>query len=100
MTYSFKKKQSRSFARLLCVVLTMLLMTTAFAGCSKKNSDPTDSTPLPTPGLLESDPTTPSESEPTVPSETEPEKKNVAIVKQQVSIRSWPSNEGNILGQL
>ena len=101
MNYPFKKEHFHTLSRLLSISLVVLMTAAVFTGCQKKEPDPTDNTPVTPPGLVESTPTESagSETEPTEEA-TKPEKTNVAIVKQQVNVRSWPSNEGNILGQL
>lgn len=102
MNYSFKKNPSRNFSKILCMLLAVLMLTVIFAGCQKKESPVENETdPVSPPNLIENNETEPNDpEESTEPVETEPEKGNVAIVKEQVNVRSSPSSESNIIGQL
>ena len=102
MIYSFMKKRSHTLARLLCVTIVAAMLCATFAGCSFLDSNNNTEPSSDAPGLLQTPTTTaPSESTSTTTAPTtEPEKQNVAVVKQQTNLRSWPSSEANILGQV
>lgn len=103
MNCPFNKNHSRKLPRLLSIVLAVLLLVSVFSGCQKSESPVKDTDPAAPPSLLEipeSESSAPDASE--APSETTaaPEKKNAAIVKEQANVRSSPSMESNIIGQL
>ena len=96
----------RAFTKILALTMVVALLAGSFAGCMPKEPAETeDQTP---PGLLTDDSTTPSETqtEPvdeTQPEETEPVegKVNVATVTaDQINIRTAPSSESTVIGQL
>lgn len=101
MNYSFKKKQSRKFTKLLSLVLAIMMIAMCFSGCQKKNTPADeDTTPVAGPNLIESNTSTVPNETTESTTATQPEKKNVAIVKEQVNVRSSPSVESNVIGQL
>lgn len=97
MISSFKKNHSQNYSRLLSMVAVVLLIATMLSACQKKETPTVDLGATP-PNLLETTP--PTEAAPTTPAPTEAEKTNVAIVKEQVNVRSSPSAESNIINQL
>lgn len=97
MIGSFKKNHSQKYSRLLSLVAVVLLLATMLSACQKKETPTVDLDATP-PNLLETTPST--EPAPTTPAPTEPEKTNIAIVKEQVNVRSSPSAESNIINQL
>lgn len=100
MNYPFVQKHSQNIRRFMSLAIVLVLMTALFAGCAKKDDDPTGTDAQNMPNIV--DDTTPSsqETEPESVPETEPEKENVAIVKEQLNIRSSPSNGSVVTGQL
>lgn len=102
MNCPFKKNHSRKLTRVLSVMLAVLMLAVCFTGCQKKTNDPAESTASgATPNLIESSAAPGSSETPTeTTAATEPEKKNVAIVKEKISVRSSPSVESNVIGQL
>ena len=101
MNYPFEKKTSHTLTRVISVAAAVVLFATMFTGCFKKEENqPTESNPLPTPNLVESTSPTTTEAPTTEAPTTEASKTNVAIVKEQVTVRSLPSMEGNPISQL
>ncbi len=90
----------KSLVRLLCLVLVMALLTTAFAGCSKQKDETTD--PPTSDSLLDlEDETTdpPTESQETEPEEvTDPT--DGTIDPELLKIRSAPSMDSTVIGHL
>ena len=93
MNYFLKKN-----SRLLTLLLTAGLTMTLFSGCQR--TQPEDTVPstdgLPS-GLVEVKPT---ETETLPPETTEPVNENMAIVKDQLNVRSSPSTGAKIIGYL
>ena len=104
MNYPFERKTSHTLTRMICIAAAAVLMAAMFSGCFKKEaSEPSSDPTLPTPNLV--DPTPSSSEAPTettqAPAPTEAPKTNVAIVKEQVAVRSLPSTtNGQIISQL
>ena len=96
----------RAFTKILALTMVVALLAGSFAGCMPKEPVETeDQTP---PGLLTDDSTTPSETttEPvdeTQPEETEPDETRVniaTVTADQINIRTAPSSESTVIGQL
>jgi len=88
------------FRRILSMILVLVMMTTLFAGC-KKNDEPEDTSE---PGLnLDLTPETPpteTQTEPTETTEAPVINENTATVTSQLNIRSSPSTEATVVGNL
>lgn len=97
MNCPFKKNHSRNLSKILSIAMAALMLSVVFTGCQKKEAPEPSAEPLTPPNLVET--TVPTEPAPTE-APTEPEKKNVAVVKEQVNVRSSPSVESNVIGQL
>ena len=95
MNFSYMKKVSK----LLSLILVLVLMSTLFAGCWKKDTTPEDTSG---PGLnLNLSDTTPSSDTQTQPTETEPvTNENMATVLSQINVRTSPSMDASISGTL
>lgn len=101
MNYPFRKKTP--VGRSLCLMLVLLLTIGSLSGCSllssvnptEPSTDPTESTPS-----ISIEPSTEPSTVPTVPPTTVAPKENVAIVKEQLSLRSNPSSGSKVKGQL
>lgn len=78
--------------KLLIVGSTAVLCAACFTGCSNKN---TPASTEPSINIIES--TTPTV---TTPPTTEAKRENVAVVKEQLNVRTSPSVESNIINQL
>lgn len=103
MNYPCGKKHT--ICRLLSLTVALALICGLFAGCSLLGGNNETTEPDPGPNLLDNQttPTTPAPS--TDPSGDMPtsggeEKTNIAIVKEQVSVRSSPSSTSNVLSTL
>lgn len=106
MNYPFSKKSSLS--RFVSLTLVMLLMLTMLGGCSllptktpatEPSTEPSESAPQL--NLVEETETTaPPTTETTAPPTTEAKKENVAVVKEQLNIRSSPSTGSRVITQL
>lgn len=106
MNYPFSKKSSLS--RFVSLTLVMLLMLTMLGGCSllpskttnEPPTDPSEDTSANQPNIIDDTETTPTTTEATVPPTTEAPKENVAIVREQTSIRSSPSSGSRVVTQV
>lgn len=106
MNYPFSKKTSLS--RFLSLTLVMLLMLTMLGGCSllpskttsEPPTDPSDDISANQPNIIDEPESTPTTTEATVPPTTEAQKENVAIVREQTSIRSSPSSGSRVVTQV
>ena len=93
MNYFLKKN-----SRLLTLLLTAGLTMTLFSGCQRTQPEDTvPSTDGRPSGLVEVKPT---ETETLPPETTEPVNENMAIVKDQLNVRSSPSTGAKIIGYL
>lgn len=97
MNYPFVRKHSQNLTKVLSIAMTVIMLAAMFSGCQKKALPEESTEPSASLNLIES--TEPLETE-TTEAPTEPAKKNAAIVKEQVNVRSSPSMESNIIGQL
>ena len=89
---------NRKFSRLLSLVLVLVMMTTLFAGCKKKNSTEDTTEPNFSLNLNISEPT---ETEEPVETTEAPEiNENTATVTSQLNIRSSPSTDATVTGTL
>lgn len=79
--------------KLLIVGSTVVLCAACFAGCADKN---TPSATEPSINIIES--STPTVT--TAPATTEAKRENIAVVKEQLNVRTSPSVESNIINQL
>ena len=91
--------QKSNFSRLLSLVLVLVMTMTLFAGCKK--GDPTEDTTEPKLNLNLSETSAPTETE-TEPTETTGPvvNENTATVTSQMNIRSSPSTEATVVGNL
>ena len=88
------------FRRILSLILVLVMMSTLFAGC-KKNENPED-TSEPGLNLDLTQNNTPTETQTEPPATTEAPKinENTATVTSQLNIRSSPSTEATVVGNL
>ena len=94
---SFKKSHSR----ILTIVLVMLLLVSMLAGCEKEDTTPEDNSSTPSPNLnLVDDNTDPTDNSTDPTDVTDPPADNIAIVKEQLTVRSSPSVDSNPIGTL
>lgn len=91
--------QKSNFSRLLSLILVLVMTVTLFAGCKK--GDPTEDTTEPKLNLNLSETSAPTETE-TEPTETTGPvvNENTATVTSQMNIRSSPSTEATVVGNL
>ena len=84
--------------KILSLILVLTMMVTLFAGCKKTDENSESTEPNAGPSLIEP---APSESEPE-PTETQPAEinENMATVLSQINIRSAPTTESIIVGNL
>ena len=83
--------------KLMSLILVLVLMVSLFAGCKKDDTTADKTEPNVGPNLVS---TTPSESQ-TQPAETQPViNENMATVVSQMNIRSSPSTESTVVGNL
>ena len=101
MNYPFKKKKSLS--RLLSLTLVLLMTMAMLSGCSllpgSSNTEPSTEATEPSsdiPNIVETDPPTEPSTVPTTAA-TEPKKDNIAVVKEQINIRSAPSTGSRVV---
>lgn len=95
MNFSPKNK----FSRLLSLVLVLVMMATLFAGCKKDG--PTEDTTEPKLNLNLDESSVPTETEPEPTETTGPVvNENTATVTSQMNIRSSPSTEATVVGNL
>ena len=94
MNFSISSKLSK----ILSLILMMTMLVTLFAGCKKDDTTPETNEPNAGPSLI--DPV-PSE-EGTEPTETQPVEinENMATVLSQINIRSAPTTESVVIGNL
>ena len=94
MIYPFKKSHSR----LVCLILVLTLLAGLMAGCQKDktNDTPTDTQGTTPPGFVEVKDTEPPETT----EATEPKNQNIAVAKEQLTIRSTPSTTSTPIGYL
>lgn len=104
MKRTFTKNRSTRISRLLILTMVLALLVGCFAGCRKQEEEPNNDPQTP-PNLVETDPPAPSESDPT--EGTEPGGSSVqlqdnmaTILEDQVNVRSAPSAESTVIGQL
>ena len=94
---SFKKSPSR----FLTIVLILLLLVSMLAGCKKDDTNPEDNSSTPSPNLnLVDDNTDPTDNSTDPTDVTDPPADNIAIVKEQLTVRSSPSVDSNPIGTL
>lgn len=93
---------SMKLRKLMSLLLAVLMVVSLFAGCKKEDpADPTDEPNTPAPSLNLEDPNDPTES--TAPIETAPPveyNENMATVLSQLSVRSIPSKESEVVATL
>ena len=103
MNYPFTKKKSPS--RFLSLALVLALVVAMLSGCSllpssgNNTSEPSEEATENIPNIVTTEPATVATEAPTEAPTTAP-KENVAIVKEQLSIRQNPSTGSRVLGQL
>jgi len=103
MNYPWEKKHT--IRRFLCLSVALALICGMFAGCSLLGGSNETTEPDPGPNLADP-PTTPvAPSTSTEPSGDAPtsggeDKTNIAVVKEQVNVRSSPSSSSNVLSTL
>lgn len=102
MNYPFTKKKSLS--RILSLTLVLLMTVAMLSGCSllpgSGNTEPSTEDTEPSsdiPNIVDTEPPTETTSAPTTEATTEPKKDNVAVVKEQTSIRSAPSTGSRVI---
>lgn len=102
MNYPFNQTSSLKIRRVLSLALVAAMTSAALTGCfsSTKGTEPIEDTSSNIPNLLESTEPEEQETEPTVEETTEPEPENVAVVKEQLSVRSSPSTGSNVTSTL
>lgn len=95
MNFSYMKKASK----MLSLILVLILMSTLFAGCWKKDTTPEDTSG---PGLnLNLSDTNPSSETETQPAQTQPvSNENMATVISQLNVRTSPSMDASVCGTL
>lgn len=108
MNYPFSKKTS--LHRMVSLTLVLLLTLSMLSGCSLLPARQTtaatepsteDTQPSSTSGLIDEPVTTEAPTtEATVPPTTEVKKENVAVVKEQLSLRASPSTGSRVITQL
>ena len=107
MNYPFSKKSFIS--RLVSLTLVMLLMLTMLGGCSllpskttnEPSTEPSEDVSANQPNIVDEPETTEAPTtEATVPPTTEAKKENVAVVREQTSIRSSPSSGSRVNAQV
>lgn len=100
MKRSFAKKTSLS--RFVSLTLVMLLMLTVLSGCSliPSRQTETEQSTVPTVENTEPETTTAPTTEATVPPTTAPKKDNIAVVKEQLNVRSSPSTGSRVITTL
>ena len=107
MNYPFSKKSFIS--RLVSLTLVMLLMLTMLGGCSllpskttnEPSTEPSEDVSANQPNIVDEPETTEAPTtEVTVPPTTEAKKENVAVVREQTSIRSSPSSGSRVNAQV
>lgn len=103
MNYPFKKRTSLS--RFVSLSLVTLLMLTMLGGCSLLPAKQTTEPPTEAPSTEESTvpPTTETTAPPTTEATeppTEAKKENMAVVKEQLNLRTSPSTGSRIITQL
>lgn len=96
MNYFLTKRHSR----LVALLLTICMVATLFAGCSKVKPEDTEPSTEPDalPGGLVA--VKPTETETLPPETTEPVNENMATVTTQTNVRSSPSTGAKIIGYL
>ena len=88
------------FRRILSLILVLVMMTTLFAGC-KKNEQPEDtSEPGLSLDLTQNNAPTETQTEPPETTEAPVINENTATVTSQLNIRSSPSTEATVVGNL
>ena len=104
MKRTFTKNPTSRISRLLILTMVLVLLVSSFAGCKIQDKNP-GTEPQTPPNLVETDPPAPSESE--APDGTEPGGSSVqvqdnmaTIMEDQVNVRSAPSAESTVIGQL
>lgn len=104
MNYPFTHSLFRRFRQVMSLTLVLVMTVSMLAGCSlfSKKTTPTEPEEENNmPNLIESaESTEPEETEPPTETPTEPPKENVAIVKEQLNVRSSPSTGSNVTTQL
>lgn len=94
MNYPFNKPTMLNMHRVLSLTLVGAMTCAALTGCFSLNKDTeaTDDTSSNMPNLVDSaEPTEAETTEHVTEAPTEPEKDNMAVVKEQLSVRSSPS---------
>ncbi len=105
MNYPFRTKSSLS--RIVSLSLVLALMLAVLSGCSllpsskdtEPSTEPSD-TNVDMPNIVESDPPTEPSTLPTTVPTTAPKKDNMAVVKEQLNIRSSPSTGSRVITSL
>lgn len=103
MNYPFNSSLFRKFRRVLSLTLVVLMTVSMLAGCSLFGKKSTPTEPEETGPMLELPGETedvPETTEAPTEAPTEPPKENVAIVKEQLNVRSSPSTGSNVTTQL
>ena len=106
MKRAFTRNPFTRFSRLLILTMILALLVGTFSGCMGNKPEETD--PQTPPGLLTDDDTQPPESQTdpvddTEPTDTEPVEGQVniaTITADQINIRTAPSSESTVIGQL
>lgn len=106
MNYPFSKKSTLS--RFVSLTLVMLLMLTMLGGCSllpskttnEPSTDPSEDVSANQPNIVDETESTEPSTKATVPPTTEAKKENMAVVKEQTSIRSSPSSGSRVNAQV
>ena len=105
MNYPFTKK--KSLGRFVSLALVLALMLATLSGCSllpsSKNTEPSTEATEPSeniPNIVESEPSTEPSTVPTTAPTTAPKKENVAVVKEQLNLRSSPSTGSRVITSL
>ena len=97
MSFSLNTK----FRKILSLILVLVMMATLFAGCGKKNEQPEDTSEAGLNlNLTETNPPTETQTEPPETTEAPRINENTATVTSQLNIRSSPSTEATVVGNL
>ena len=91
--------KTSKLSKLLSMILVLAMMVTLFAGCKKGNSTEDTSEPAVGPNLTDTNPPSEAESQPAA-SEPVEINENMATVLSQINIRSAPSTESTVIGNL
>lgn len=105
MNYPFRTKSSLS--RFVSLALVLLLMLTALSGCSllpsskdtEPSTEPSD-VDVDIPNIVDTEPSTEPPTAPSTIPTTIPQKENMAVVKEQLNVRSSPSTGSRVITSL